>query len=346
MRVKPYRVLYPLSLLYGAVVWLRNFLFDVGILKTVDVGVPVVSIGNISAGGTGKTPITIEAAKVFLEQGKRVAVISRGYGRATRGTVVVSDGKKLLADATQAGDETVMIARHLPNVIVIADEQRVRGAKKAIDDFHADVIVLDDGFQHRYLERALDIVLLDGEGFCFETPMLPAGYRREPLSSIKRADAIVVTKVNEMTVAEKTFNNKRLLSVEYKFSASYKPSAIQSVFGIVRQTAETMAGHAIVAFCGIAHPEHFRSVLEKLGVRIVQFLPFNDHHRYSLSDVREIVQVYRENSADMILTTEKDAVKLHTFADELSQLPLFSLLMEMSIHQQQQWKSLLSRVIH
>lgn len=346
MRVKPYRVLYPLSLLYGAVVWLRNFLFDVGILKTVDVGVPVVSIGNITVGGSGKTPMTIETAKFFLEQGKRVAVISRGYGRTTRGTVVVSDGKKLLTGATQAGDETVMIARRLPNLIVIADEQRVRGAKKAINDFHADVIVLDDGFQHRYLERALDIVLLDGEGFCFETPMLPAGYRREPLSSIKRATAIVVTKVNETAAAEKIFGDKLLSSIEYKFSTSYAPTAVQSVFGTGRQTIDALTGYTTVAFCGIAHPEHFRNVLEKLGVRIVQFLPFNDHHRYSLSDVREIVQVYRENSADMILTTEKDAVKLHTFADELSQLPLFSLLMEMNIHQQQQWKSLLSRMIH
>lgn len=346
MRVKPYRVLYPLSLLYGIVVRLRNLFFDVGILQTVDVGVPVISIGNMTAGGLGKTPMTIETAKFFLEQEKRVAVISRGYGRTTRGTVVVSDGKKLLADAAHAGDETVMIARRLPKLIVIADEQRVRGAKKAVDEFHADVIVLDDGFQHRYLQRTLDIVLLDSEGFCFETPMLPAGYRREPLSSLQRADAVVVTKVNEATAAEKVFADKRMLFIEHKFSASYTPSAIRSVFGTVRQTTDALTGHAIAAFCGIAHPENFKNALEKLGVRIVQFLPFKDHHNYSQSDVREIVKAYRESRADMILTTEKDAVKLQPFTDELSPLPLFSLVMEMNVHQEQQWKFLLSRVMN
>ena len=178
---------------------IRNWLFDIGILKSVDVGVPVISVGNITAGGTGKTPIVENIAKIFIEQGKKVAIVSRGFGRASRGTVVVSDGKNILAKAKDAGDEPLYLAQRFNSVIVVVDEQRVRGAQLAVTKYGAEIILLDDGFQHRYLKRDIDIVLMDSQNSPFVTSLLPAGYRREPLRSLQRANAIIWTKVKRLT---------------------------------------------------------------------------------------------------------------------------------------------------
>lgn len=343
--MKPHPVLYPFSIFYGVGVWLRNLLFDVGVIPSRKIGAPVISIGNITAGGTGKTPVTMEVAKFYIEKGKRAAIISRGYGRASRGTLVVSDGRTVLANASQAGDETVLMAQQLRQAIVIVDEQRVRGARKAVDDFHAEVIVLDDGFQHRYLKRDLDIVLIDGNRPFFDTGLLPAGYRREPLSSVKRASIVVVTKVEHEIDAEKILNDERLSSVPNKFSSSYVPAALRSVFGDVRQSLEMLKKHSVVAFSGIADSKHFELAIEKLGARILDSISFRDHHKYTKADIRLIVEMFRTKNADMIVTTEKDAVKLSEFYEELSRLPVFALVMEIHIHHRQQWRNLLSQVL-
>lgn len=342
--MKPHPILYPFSLLFGFAVWVRNLLFDIGILRSVDVGVPVISIGNITAGGSGKTPMTIEVAKFFLQRGKKVAVVSRGYDRKSRGTVVVSDGIKISAGVSSGGDETLLIAQQLPNAIVIADERRVRGAKEAIEKFHADVIVLDDGFQHRYLKRVTDIVLFDNVHSPMETMLLPAGYRREPLRSLKRAHAVVVTKVNDAQQAARMLDDARVSYVPKKFSSSYAPVAVKSIFENVSYSINKVQGQSVVVVSGIAHPESFEAEIGSLGGRISLKFTFRDHHIYTREDALRILDAFRKNNADCILTTEKDAVKISQFNRELAGIPVFALVMESRVHQQEEWKKFLSNV--
>ncbi len=339
--MKPHPILYPLSLVYGFVVWIRNVLFDSGILKSVDVGVPVISIGNITTGGTGKTPMTIEVAKYFLDRGKRIAVVSRGYGRVSQGTIVVSDGLNVLANVAQGGDEMLLIARQLPNAIVIADGKRVRGAKKAVEEYRADMIVLDDGFQHRYLHRHVDIVLVEGSRPLMKTMLLPAGYRREPLNCVRRADAVVVTKVHDPLDASLIVSDPNVAAVTNKFSCSYVPVAVMNIFDGVRQSLEILKGHSVVAVSGIANPVSFENDIESSGAKISSQFAFADHHRYTNENVWQISETYRVKRADFIVTTEKDAVKLSEFKNEFSEIPVLALKMAVQIHQQEQWENFL-----
>lgn len=343
--MKPHPILYPFSLLYGFIVWLRNLFFDIGILRSVDVSIPVISVGNITAGGSGKTPMVIAIGKYFLEKAKRVAVISRGYGRVSQGTVVVSDGHHLLTNAAQGGDETVLIAQQLPTAIVIADEKRVRAVKKAVAEFGAEVIILDDGFQHRYLKRTLDIVLIDGTRSPFDTMMLPAGYKRESLQSLYRADAVVVTKVQSENEAKSMLDHILLSEEKNKFSSSYQAAGIRNIFGNVRQSIAMLKGHSVIAVSGIASPASFIKEIEKSDGIVKKTMSFRDHHNFTGGDVRRLIEVYRRHNADFILTTEKDAVKLNEFRKELSLLPIFALCMDVTIHQEMQWKQLLADVI-
>lgn len=336
--MKPHSFLFPLALLYGAVIWLRNLFFDIGIFKTIDVGVPVISVGNLTAGGTGKTPIVKEIAALLTDSGKRVAVISRGYGRESSGTVVVSDGRNILTDTLSSGDEPMMIARSLPNVIVISDEDRVRGARKAIDEYFAEVIVLDDGFQHRRIKRTKDIVLMDAQQMPFDTMLLPAGYRREPMSSLQRADAVLVTKSKGNEHAESLLNDERLSSVQHRFSSSFVPSGIRHFSGGVKQSLDILKGHSVILLCGIASPESFRNTVESCGAVVKEMFAFGDHHQFTKNELKAAVDSLHRNEADFILMTEKDAVRFAGIAGSTGHLPISSVVMDVEFHQADQWK--------
>ncbi len=331
----------PLVPLYGVVTMLRNWFFDIGIFQSVDVGVPVISVGNITAGGTGKTPIVKSVAAILLESGKNVAIISRGYGRRTSGTVIVSNGKNILADVDSAGDEPLLLARQLRSVIVIVDEDRARGAKNAIEEFGANVIVLDDGFQHRYIKRTKDIVLIDAHHSPFETSLLPAGYRRELISSFKRVDAIVVTKAHDVNEALPLLEQRQFDSIVNKFSSSFRPTGISHLFGGVKQSLEMLENHTAIAFCGIARPKSFQQSLELCGVRVKQYYNFPDHHKFTHDNVEEVIRSFITHKADFIITTEKDAVRLKQFDTILTQLPIVVLTMDVVVHQAEQWKKYL-----
>jgi tetraacyldisaccharide 4'-kinase len=336
--VKPHPLLFPFSLVYGFVVVVRNWFFDVGIFKSEDVGVPVISVGNITAGGTGKTPMVIQIGNLLLESGKKVAVVSRGYGRNTSGTLVVCDGTTLLGNALSSGDEPTFIAQKLPGAVMIVDEQRVRAAKKAVKEFGCEVIILDDGFQHRQIKRNLDIVLMDKNSLPFNTMMIPAGFRREPLSSLRRANAMVLTKVTNDWNTEIIFNDPRLYQIKNKFSSSYQPEGIKHIFGNVKQSLEMIKGRSVTAFSGIAKPESFHRNIELAGGKIKKTFVFRDHHIYTASNIRSILKEFSDNNTELILTTEKDAVKLIKFREELKAVPIFSLMMNLKIHQQEQWQ--------
>jgi len=339
--VKPHWILFPFSIVYGLVVWLRNLFFEIGVLHSVDVGVPVISIGNNTAGGTGKTPLVVDVVRILMESGKKPAVISRGYGRVTHGTIVVCNGSDLLATAASAGDEPIQIARMTGHAIVIVDEDRVRGARKAIKDFGADVIVLDDGFQHRYLQRTKDIVLIDAQQPPFETMMIPAGYRRESMGSLKRADAIIVTKSESVSAAGVLLNDRRIDFEGEKFSSSYQPVGIKHLFGGIEQSLEILKGRTAVVFCGIAKPESFLKQLNACGVIIQYSEVFPDHHRFTDADISSVINRFQSSSADFILTTEKDAARLDEFEDRLTTLPVSALMMNVDVHQKEEWKQYL-----
>lgn len=343
--MRPHPLLFPLSLLYGLAVRTRNLFYDIQLLRSTDVGVPVISIGNITAGGTGKTPIVAETVRLLREAGMRPAVISRGYGRASTGMVTVCDGKNVLAGVEEAGDEPLLLARLTGNAIVVCDEHRVRGAQYAVKEFGADVIVLDDGFQHRAIRRTADIVLADVQQPPYGTMLLPAGYRREPMSSLRRASAVVATKARDATAATAMFLDPGMEFTGAQFSAGFHPGGIRNIIGGIRQSLEILKGHSAIAVCGIAVPESFRTTLASCGVTVKEMFAFPDHHPFTQQDVGKIIAAFHASSADFILTTEKDAVRLMPFAEQLSTLPVSALIMEVSFHQPDAWKAFIMKSI-
>ena len=294
----PRRLLAPLSWLYGAAITARNVLYDSGILRTHRAGIPVISVGNITAGGTGKTPLVEAIVGTLQGAGVRSAVLSRGYRRASSGTLTVSDGAAVLADADAAGDEPAQIARKHPGCVVVVDEDRARGAKFIESAFRPGAIVLDDGFQHRALRRDLDIVVL-GPG---REPLLPAGNGREYESSLRRADFVVLAGGREKLPepAERKPFARMLYEIE-KFEGA--------VPGTTVDPRDLISGR-FVAFCGIGNPGSFRGTLAARGLEPAAFIDFPDHWRYDRDDLDRIAGAQRSAGAAYVVTTEKDSVRL------------------------------------
>lgn len=341
----PNPLFFPFALLYGIAVWLRNLFFEIGLLKIVDVGKPVISVGNLTAGGTGKTPHVIAIAEILMKAEKRVAILSRGHGRETKGTVVVCDGTSVLTDSRTAGDEALLIAQRLKNAVVIVDENRVRGARFAIRNFQPDVFILDDGFQHRYIKRNSDIVLIHRDQSPFKTMLLPAGYRREFVSALQRADAIVVTKTDKVGDADNFRQQRNIADSAKIFSSAMIPRGFVRLFDGVPQSMDMMRGRSAIAVCGIADPKSFRQTLESCGVTVVEMLTFGDHHQFSTADLARMITSFRQHQAEYVLTTEKDAVRLIQFRKELESIPIAALVIDIVVHQQDEWKKyIISRV--
>ncbi len=343
--MKPLKWLAPFSLIYGCIVIIRNWFFDIGVLKVTDVGVPVISVGNITAGGTGKTPIVSSAARVYRSLHKKTAIISRGYGRKSSGTVVVSDGTNINTLMEETGDEASMLAQQCPETIVIVDENRVRGARKAIDDFNVEVILLDDGFQHRSIRRTKDIVLVDSTRSPFETMMLPAGFRREPLRSLRRADCAIVTKLEGIPEREEIWEKIDGFGISRGFTSSVECTGLKNITNGIMQSLEMLRGHSVVMFSGIASPENFLKSVKSFGSIIKKDFRFPDHHVYREKELVEIIDAYHSLKADMIVTTEKDMVRLQPFLPVFKAVPLFALQIEAAIHQDAEWRKFLTEAV-
>lgn len=302
-----FRLLLPLSWLYAAAVWLRNKCYDKGILAAHRVTVPVISVGNSTVGGTGKTPFVETIIEILLTKNKKIGIVSRGYKRTSTGTVVVSDGCALLANAEASGDEPMQIAMKFPGTVVIVDEERFRGATLAVEKFGAEVIVLDDGFQHRSLHRDLDIVMASPIRSWRDNQMLPAGYMREPVSSLTRADVVVSTVAGA--------GEKFVPASQPVIRVQRKVKEIRSLADGVPVSIGEFAGKQSLAFCGIGNPASFRNSLEELGVEVKEFLSFPDHYSYTAGDLAEIERRMRNNSLSYVFTTEKDAVRLQSIME-------------------------------
>ena len=342
-------LLLPISVLYWLGVALRNWFFDIGVLKSQKVHVPVISVGNISAGGVGKTPF-VEMLIERLKINHHLAVVSRGYHRKTSGTIVVSDGCGKLSSVEDSGDEPIQLAQKYPDLLVVVDEDRVRGAQKAVE-LGAHVILLDDGFQHRYLDRDLNFVLLTVEEILGGDVLLPSGNRREPLTSLKRADLIVVTRCADVQEYERACAVGReqnflpadtpTVGVKTKLKAFIRVSSNEIV------NAESVANKNIVAFSGIGNPKSFEDLMMKANVKTLKHIVFSDHDWYKDSDIKRIIDARKQTNADYIITTEKDAVRLRgTFAGFLETEPvLVARITQDIISGDQKLEELLKRIV-
>ncbi|MCX6122619.1 MAG: tetraacyldisaccharide 4'-kinase [Ignavibacteriales bacterium] len=304
--------LLPFSLFYWLGVTVRNWFFDIGILKTKKVSVPVISVGNISAGGVGKTPF-VELLIEKLAINGQLSVVSRGYGRKSIGTVVVSDGRGKLASVENSGDEPIQLALKYPELIVVVDEQRVRGAQKAVA-LGAKMILLDDGFQHRYVHRDLNIVILTAEEILKGDVLLPSGNRREPLTSLKRADVIAVTRCADTKEYEHVCTVGRDCSL---FPTNTPTIGLTTTLKALKRIssndivqAQEFKNKNVIAFSGIGNPKSFEDLLLKADINIVKHLSFSDHHWYKDNDLKVIIDARKQTQAEFIITTEKDATRL------------------------------------
>ncbi|MBA3335866.1 MAG: tetraacyldisaccharide 4'-kinase [Acidobacteria bacterium] len=312
------------SWLYGVITSTRNFLYTKEILKSVSLEVLVISIGNITVGGTGKTPLVALAAKILAENGERVCILSRGYGRTNpRKRVLVSDGENVLTDAFQAGDEPFELAcQLLGKAIVVADPNRAAAGRWARETLAVTAFVLDDAFQHLRVKRDLNIVTIDATKPFGNGKMLPSGILREPLVNLKRADAIVLTRAN--LVDENLIANlkRQILEINVSckiFVAENKTSQVIDLNDFHAQMPDSR-GQTIdqaqlktencIAFCGLGNPDSFFEQMRREEFTLAAEETFSDHYFYKQTDVFKLEAKAIKKSAKFLLTTAKDAVKL------------------------------------
>ncbi len=302
-------LLIPLSWLYAEGMKLRSELYRSGYLRIHRLPCPVISVGNLTIGGTGKTPTVIFLARILREAGRHPAVISRGYRGRVRGkSNVVSDGHNLLMGFREAGDEPILIAKSLPDTPVLTGRHRVNPGREAVKRFGADVIVLDDGFQHLSLDRQIDLTLIDSQRGLGNGRVLPAGPLREPPEALARASAILFTKWDgRLEPGRVELASRRWNPTAPIFHARYRVMAIVDAKG-AQTSVQDLRGAKVCAVAGVADPEHFISLLASLGAQVVDSCLFPDHYHYPDRILPRIEDSTRK--ADYVITTEKDMVKL------------------------------------
>ena len=327
--------LYVISIMYGVICGLRAFAYRQNLISSRRLPCKVVCVGNISLGGTGKTPMTMHLARLLKELGHIPAVVSRGYrGEAERQGGIVSDGRTIMMRPDVAGDEPYLMARKLNGIPVVIGKNRYAAGKLAVDRFQADVIVLDDGYQHLKLERDIDLVLLDDASPFGNTHLVPRGILREPISSLERATACILTRCrNDAGMVQR---DKGELIRKYApripvFASSHEPywyvveggEPITFTGDSVKDfppQLEALKNNPVYGFSGIARNAEFQNTVADLGFEAKGFLEFSDHHRYTDADLSTIQARARETGVRCLVTTEKDLVRLlpcNPFALEL-----------------------------
>ncbi|MDW7679238.1 MAG: tetraacyldisaccharide 4'-kinase [bacterium] len=319
----------PLSWLYHGIIQFRNWLFNHRLLVTHRVEqLKIISIGNITTGGTGKTPFCIFLAKLLTKKKNKVVILSRGYGRKSSGTLLVSDQQSILVQPDAAGDEPFLLARALPGVPVIVETDRYRSAQYAKQLFSPDVIILDDAFQHRRLHRDLNIVLVDATTGFGNRRLLPAGHLREPISNLKRADMVCLTRFSPEQLHHSILNKDFFLS-KGTLKCQHIPEKLIRFSDGKSFECSLLADKKTLLFSGIANPLSFEKMVAKLGAKVCQHITFADHHRYTKNELDKIVTISHNGAVELIVTTEKDAVRIHDFAQNLPNL--FYLSIEIKI---------------
>ena len=318
---------------YTAVVKSRAWLYDNGFMAQFPLGCQVISVGNVTAGGTGKTPVVEILSKTLTEEGRKVAILSRGYRSKKKaitetGPRVVSDGRHVLLDSEMGGDEPFMLASNLPGVAVLVDKDRVKSGRYAVRQFGCDVLILDDGFQYRRLKHTHEIVLVDSTNPFSNGHLLPRGTLREPAKHIRRANFIFITKSNGNTEILRAKIRKMNPTAEIT-ECRHCPKYYKNAYGSDQITLEAIRGKKIVTLAGIASPISFENSIRKMGGTILFTERFSDHYRYRPQEIIDIINNADEAGADYILTTEKDAVRLPHL--ENPKVPIYYMRMEIEI---------------
>ena len=334
-----------LAYVFSGLVQLRLWLYRKRILRDQPLGCLVLVVGNLTVGGTGKTPVVEMFAKALRDRGRKVAILSRGYKSkapplwqkwwfwlnhiAEPPPRVVSDGVKVWLDSEVAGDEPYMLARNLPGVVVLVDKNRVKAGAYAIKQFGCDTLILDDGYQYLPLKGRLNLLLIDktnpfGNGFT-----LPRGILREPIKHLARASYVLLTK-------SKGVRDTELEAMIHKFNpgveiieCAHQPQYLQHIATGERLPLTTLAGRKIGAFSGIAAPEGFEAFLREAGAQLATTRRFVDHHRFTPQDLRDVFAEARAAGVELMITTEKDAVRIN--ASEKITIPCYYLRLEIDI---------------
>jgi tetraacyldisaccharide 4'-kinase len=335
-----------LSSLYLIIVQLRLYLYRSRVLKEHQLGCLVISIGNLTVGGTGKTPIVEKFARALQKGGRRVAILSRGYKSIDtrkkptwldrllrRGYAnpprIVSDGRRILLDSATSGDEPYMLASNLRNVAVVVDKDRVKGGSFAIRELKADTLLLDDGLQYLHLKHRIDIVLVDRQAPFGNEQLLPRGTLREPPENLRRANYIFITKCNGESNAPLIGRIRKYNRTAEIIVCAHKPLYLRHVYKDEKLPLDYLKGLYIASLCGIAAPESFEGGLRRLGANLELSRSFADHHRYGVAEVTAFLQRCVRRDVSAIITTEKDAVRLPVI-DPLP-LPIYYLRVEIEI---------------
>jgi tetraacyldisaccharide 4'-kinase len=309
-------VLEVFSFLYGAGVRLRLRAYRRGIFKRKSLPGFVVSIGNLTVGGTGKTPAAIMLARWAFKEGFRVALLSRGYGgRYKKGILEVSDGNSIKADPRDAGDEPYLLAKKLSGIPVVISEKRYDAGIFAHEKFGCNFFILDDGFQHLELRRELDLVLIDAERPFGNGHLLPRGPLREPVDQLARADACIITRCGMQGSGDNVlkFLENETPAIPF-FYANHLPKMIDFPFLDEIHEPGILDGKKVVAFAGIARPEVFKDTLAEMGAEIVYFKGFKDHYLFKRDEIQKLIHIKEKLDARYLITTEKDWVRIASVA--------------------------------
>ena len=347
------------SILFAQIIKIRYFLYNKRLLKNNPLGCLVIVVGNITVGGTGKTPVVEKLAKTLQQNGRKVGIISRGYkGKKeslikkmlrfiTNGEVappkVVSDGKNVLLGSKLAGDEPYMLAKNLPGVVVVCDKNRVKAGYFAIKDFGCDTLVLDDGFQYLKLKGSLNICLVDSTNPFGNEHLLPRGILREPLHRLSKADYILITKTKNIQQCEELHRTiRKHNSLAKMIYCTHTPRFLVDIKSQEEKNLDFIKGKKVAIFSGIAYPESFEGTIKEQGADIIYTKRFLDHHRFSKGEIKTVFMESFASGAEMILTTEKDAVRLPKI---FPKIPLYYLRLEIDLlSNEEDFNSLAERI--
>lgn len=323
-------LLIPVSVVYSMIIYIRNKLYDYGIFKIKKISRPVISTGNITTGGTGKTPLTIHIARYFLDKGISAGIISRGYGRSSGDILTVCNGTEILVNAHKSGDELAMISEELlkkyrGKFYIVAGADRIKAAEYLLNNFNAGIIILDDAYQHRKIFRDTDIAVIDAQdlsenrsGYYFT---IPSGKLREYMSGLKRADVIVQNnKASDYGIVPKLKQfSPHIVSMRYKteYIIDFKNSILDKT------------GFKAIVFSGIADDDSFLKLVADEGIEISDNVRFQDHHKYRDEDIEMLKAKYSDDT--VYITTEKDFVKVKQFRDFTERFPVYYLKLKTEI---------------
>jgi tetraacyldisaccharide 4'-kinase len=324
-------ILFPVIPAYAVAITIRNWLFENKFFKVRSVNAYIISVGNLTVGGSGKTPMVIYLLDILNKYGIKAGVLSRGYGRKSKGYKLVSDGKKIFTTVDQCGDEIYQTVSecHIPGAVC---ENRVKGAEKFLKETNVKVIVLDDAFQHRWINRDLNILVCEekfllSRNFLVKN-LLPTGNLREPFNSVKRADVVIINR--KFSVGEEIPENlKKYFDGKPLFKANYKAIGVVDIKRNIDHKIEEFKGQKSLLVSGIADPSSLINVLDQNGVNTDNRMIFIDHKNYSNKEIQSIRKKFYNTNSHSVITTQKDAVKLVGFSKEFDDIDIFYLKIKM-----------------